>query len=190
VLLAVGVLAVGLGYLVADRALRPLHHVTATARRVADDRSLHERIALDGPQDEIKELADTFDAMLARLDAAFSGQQRFVANASHELRTPLAVNRTLLEVALADPEVSEDLRALGRTLLATNERSERLIDGLLLLARSDREVEERKPVDLAEIAAHAVEQTRDEAAECGLQVSRCWTGPPRPAMRCCSSGLS
>ena len=170
-LVVVGAVAVGVGYLVAGRTLRPLHHVTETARRVADDRSLHERIALAGPQDEIKELADTFDAMLSRLDAAFAGQRRFAANASHELRTPLAVNRTVLEVALADPDASEDLRRVGRMLLATNVRSERLIDGLLLLAGTEHRVERRTPVDLAEVAAHVLEQTRAEAEEAGLQVS-------------------
>src|SRR5262249_60735142 len=102
---AVGVMAAGFGWLLAGRALHPLQQITATARRVAD-RSLHERIALDGPQDEIKDLADTFDAMLERLDRSFDSQRRFVANASHELRTPLTINRTLLEVALADPQAN------------------------------------------------------------------------------------
>lgn len=98
----VGVLAAAIGWLLAGRALHPLRRITATARRVAD-RSLHERICLDGPEDEIKDLADTFDDMLARLDRSFDGQRRFVANASHELRTPLALGRTLIEVALDDP---------------------------------------------------------------------------------------
>ena len=171
VLAGAGVLALGLGYLVAGRALRPLHQITATARRVADDRSLHERIALDGAKDEIKELADTFDAMLARLDSAFAGQRRFAANASHELRTPLAVNRTLLEVAMADPDASDDLRNLGRTLLATNDRSERLIEGLLLLARSDADLDEYKPVNLADVTAHALDQMSSEARESGLRIT-------------------
>src|SRR5262249_27529702 len=90
----VGVVAGGFGWVLAGRVLHPLRQITATARRVAD-RSLHERIALDGPADEIKDLADTFDAMLERLDRSFDSQQRFVANASHELRTPLTINRTL-----------------------------------------------------------------------------------------------
>lgn len=99
----VGLAAGGFGWLLAGRALQPLHQITTTARRVAD-RSLHERIGLDGPDDEIKDLADTFDAMLERLDHAFDGQRRFVANASHELRTPLTINRTLIEVAIDDPD--------------------------------------------------------------------------------------
>ncbi|MGC4956129.1 sensor histidine kinase [Actinomadura citrea] len=154
----VGVITLVLGWFVADRALSPLQRVTTTARRLSES-TLHERIALEGPDDEIKELADTFDAMLERLGQAFDTQRRFVANASHELRTPLAINRTLLEVALGDPEVSDDLRAVGRTLLATNARHERLIEGLLLLARSERELTARTPVDLAEVAATVLEQS-------------------------------
>ncbi|XRQ16489.1 sensor histidine kinase [Actinomadura welshii] len=154
----VGIIALVLGWFVADRALSPLQRVTTTARRLSES-TLHERIALEGPDDEIKELADTFDAMLERLGQAFDSQRRFVANASHELRTPLAINRTLLEVALGDPEVSDDLRAVGRTLLATNARHERLIEGLLLLARSERELTARTQVDLAEVASTVLEQS-------------------------------
>lgn len=155
VLAAAFVLAVVLGWVLAGRALRSLQRVTDTARRVAD-RNLHERIALTGPDDEIKQLADTIDAMLERLDRSFDAQRRFVANASHELRTPLAVNRTLLEVALGEPEVSADLRQVGSTVLVTNERSERLVEGLLTLARSEQEVTERAPVDLADLVPAAI----------------------------------
>jgi signal transduction histidine kinase len=179
-LLALGValvLAVGLGWVLASRALRPLRQVTATANRVAD-RSLHERIALEGPNDEVKELADTIDAMLERLDRSFGAQRRFVANASHELRTPLAVNRTLLEVALRDPDVSDDLKRLGPTLLGTNERSEQLVEGLLALARSEHEVTDRVPVDLADLAAAAVDLEQPEALERGITVST--DLPPAP----------
>ncbi|HEX6467461.1 MAG TPA: HAMP domain-containing sensor histidine kinase [Streptosporangiaceae bacterium] len=158
-LIGVGILALVLGFFVADRALGPLQKVTATARRLSES-TLHERIALEGPEDEVKELADTFDAMLERLGQAFDSQRRFVANASHELRTPLAINRTLLEVALADPEVSADLKAVGRTLLATNARHERLIDGLLLLARTERELTTRTPVDLSEVATTVLDSAR------------------------------
>lgn len=157
-LLGVGLIALALGWFVADRALAPLQKVTATARRLSES-TLHERIALQGPEDEIKELADTFDAMLERLNQAFDAQRRFVGNASHELRTPLAINRTLLEVALADPGASEDLRTVGRTLLANNARHERLIEGLLLLARSERELTTRTQVDLGEVAATVLKTT-------------------------------
>ncbi|MEV6325175.1 HAMP domain-containing sensor histidine kinase [Nocardia sp. NPDC051787] len=152
---AVGIAAGGFGWLMAGRALNPLQRITATARRVADT-SLHERIALDGPQDEIKDLADTFDAMLERLDRAFDGQRRFVANASHELRTPLTINRTLIEVALDHPDVPESTRRLGSTLLEVNHRHERLIDGLLVLATTEQRLTEHRRADLADIAADAV----------------------------------
>jgi signal transduction histidine kinase len=158
------VVAVAIGWLMAGRTLQPLKEITATARR-ATDRSLHERIALQGPQDELKELADTFDAMLERLDDAFAGQRRFVANASHELRTPLAINRTVVEVALGDPGTTPELRQLGRTLLATNERSERLIDGLLALARSDGEPPLKTPVDLADVVGQTLDPVAAEAAD-------------------------
>ncbi|MFC0863578.1 sensor histidine kinase [Sphaerimonospora cavernae] len=164
-LVGVGVLALIFGYVVADRALLPVKQMTATARRLSETSLAHERIGLQGPDDELKELADTFDAMLIRLNTAFDAQRRFVDNASHELRTPLAINRTVLEVALADPEASEDLKVLGRTLLGTTARNERLIEGLLLLARSDRELSVRKPVDVREVARTTVEQLAPFAAE-------------------------
>ncbi len=163
--------AFAFGYLMAGRVLRPLHEITATARRVARG-NLDERIALQGPDDELKELADTFDEMLDRLNQAMAGQRRFVANASHELRTPLAVNRTLLEVALADPEVSEDLKRLGKTLLATNERHEQMIEGLLMLARSETELAERRPVRLPEVVERAAHQVREEAEKNELTIRR------------------
>jgi len=158
------VLAVVLGWVLAGRALQPLRQITRTANRVAD-RSLHERIGLDGPDDEVKELADTIDAMLHRLDRSFDAQRRFVANASHELRTPLAINRTMLEVALGDPDVSDDLRQLGPRLLTTSERSERLIGGLLTLARSEHEITNRTTLDLAELTATSAEHEQTEATE-------------------------
>ncbi|MGI5157950.1 sensor histidine kinase [Microbispora sp. CA-102843] len=157
VMILVGAVAVVLGYLVADRALRPLDRVTETAQRLSES-TLHERIALRGPQDEVKRLADTFDAMLDRLHRVFDAQRRFIANASHELRTPLAVNRTVLEVSLEEPAASEDLKALARALLGTNARYERLIEGLLMLAQSEQELSARKPVDLRQIVRMAMEQ--------------------------------
>jgi len=155
----VGVIAGGFGWMLAGRALHPLQRITATARRVAD-RSLHERIALDGPDDEIKDLADTFDAMLERLDHSFDSQRRFVANASHELRTPLTISRTLIEVALDDPHAEESVRRLGDTLLSVNRRHERLIDGLLTLASSEQGTGEFTSVDLADIARHIAAETQ------------------------------
>jgi signal transduction histidine kinase len=166
---AVGVAAGGFGWLLAGRALQPLQNVTATARRVAE-RSLHERIALDGPGDEIKELADTFDAMLERLDRAFDGQRRFVANASHELRTPLAINRTLIEVALDDPDVPDATRKLGETLLEVNHRNERLIDGLLLLASSGQRLGKQSRVDLSDVVQRAMTTAGPAAHRAGIQI--------------------
>ena len=135
-LLAMTAISVVTGWLLAGRALAPLRDITATARRVSGE-NLGERIALTGPADELRELADTFDGMLARLDGAFASQRHFVANASHELRTPLAIMRTEVDVALADPDAStSELRAMGEAILETVDRCERLIASLLLLARS------------------------------------------------------
>ncbi|GAA2574094.1 ATP-binding protein [Actinomadura fulvescens] len=146
----VSLIAVVLGWMVAGRALRPLRDITATARRLSTD-NLDERIALGGPRDEIKELADTFDAMLGRLAAAFEAQRRFVANASHELRTPLTVQRAAVDVALADPEPTlRSLTAMAVRIRAATQRHERLIASLLTLARSERGVEHYEDVDLAE----------------------------------------
>jgi DNA-binding response OmpR family regulator/signal transduction histidine kinase len=172
-----GLLAIVIGYVVAGRTLRPLQTVTATARRLSES-TLHERIGLRGPRDEIKELADTFDGMLDRLHRAFDSQKRFIANASHELRTPLAINRTVLEVALAKPDTPEETKALGRKLLDTTARHERLIEGLLLLARSEREVSSRTPVDLAHLAGDTMDQLGDMAAAAGVTITRA-LGPGR-----------
>ncbi|WP_035697641.1 sensor histidine kinase [Glycomyces tenuis] len=168
-LLAVGLLALAVGWLLAGRALRPIDAITSTARRVAD-RSLHERITLQGPNDELKRLADTFDEMLARLDRAFEGQRRFVANASHELRTPLAINRTLIEVAAAGPGADQRLKTLAENLLAVNARHERLIDGLLTLARTEHASPEPVPVDLADVVSHAADGLAREAADAEVVV--------------------
>ncbi|MFB4281897.1 MULTISPECIES: sensor histidine kinase [unclassified Nonomuraea] len=170
-LVGVGILALIIGYFVADRALKPVAQMTVTARKLSESTLAHQRIALEGPNDELKELADTFDAMLTRLNVAFDTQRRFVANASHELRTPLTINRTVLEIALSDPEASEDLKALGRTLLEVNARNEKLIEGLLLLARSERELAVRKPLDVQDVAETALEQVTPFAEEHGVTVS-------------------
>lgn len=168
-LIGLTVVAFAFGYVMAGRVLSPLGRITRTARGVVSS-DLKRRIELDGPDDELKELADTFDDMLDRLERSFDAQRRFVANASHELRTPLAINRTLLEVQMSDPEASADLQQLGKTLLATNERSEQLVEGLLLLARSDNEIVDRKPVDVAEAASQALDQTRAEAQAKGVEL--------------------
>ncbi|MER5429023.1 HAMP domain-containing sensor histidine kinase [Streptomyces sp. NPDC002588] len=176
-LLGLAVIAFAFGYAMAGRVLSPLGRILRTARAVAGS-DLSRRIELDGPDDEIKELADTFDDMLERLQRAFTAQQRFVGNASHELRTPLAINRTLLEVHLSDPGAPVELQQLGKTLLATNERSEQLVEGLLLLARSDNQIVERKPVDLAEVAEQAVDQVHAEAEAKGVAIR----GEQKPAI--------
>lgn len=162
-LLLVSAGTIALGWLVSGRMLRPLQRVTDTAARIAEapaaDQGLHERIKVQGPQDELRELAETFNQMLERLDHSFDGQRTFISNASHELRTPLTVTRALLEVAVHRQGASVDVRQLGETLLEVNARHERLINGLLLLMRSDREVTERAYVDLADVAEHVVAQT-------------------------------
>ena len=168
----VGTAALGLGWLLADRALRPLHAITETARRVARGRDLTERIAYRGPRDDVRELADTFDTMLERLERSFDGQRRFVANASHELRTPLAINRTLVDVALRRPDATDDVRRLGESLLVVNGRHERLIDGLLTLAGGENAVTDPVPLDMADVAGHVLDQAAAEAAGRCLEVRR------------------
>ncbi|GLZ34075.1 two-component sensor histidine kinase [Lentzea sp. NBRC 105346] len=146
------------------RLLRPVHDVTNAARRLSAE-SLGQRLRLEGPRDEVAELADTFDAMLDRLEAAFSAQQRFVANASHELRTPLSVIRTELDVTLADPDADEaELRRMAGVVRAASERAEQLVSALLLLARTDGlGLAVREPVDLAAVVDCAWKAVRDEA---------------------------
>jgi signal transduction histidine kinase len=171
-LVGVGLVAVAFGWLLARRALQPVHRITETARRIgrADGRDLHERIPLAGPKDEVAELAATFNAMLERLDRSFDGQRRFVANASHELRTPLAVQRALIEITTTRPGTSEDAKQLGDGLLEINTRHESLIDGLLTLADSQNEPTETVPVDLADVAARALEVAGKPARARSLRV--------------------
>jgi signal transduction histidine kinase len=139
---------------------------------VARSHDLTERISYEGPRDDVKELADTFDTMLGRLARAFDGQRRFVANASHELRTPLAINRTLVDVAVRRPDATDDVKRLGESLLVVNGRHERLIDGLLTLAGTEDVVVDAAPLDLAEVAAHVLEQSAPEAREHGVTTGR------------------
>jgi signal transduction histidine kinase len=156
--------SVGLGWLVAGRVLRPIQTMTATTRRISE-RSLHERLALTGPRDDVTDLGDTIDGLLARLEAAFDSQRRFVANASHELRTPLMVTQTVLQVALADPAITLDsLKAACDEVLDTGKEQAQLIDALLTLARSQRGLDHQEPFDLAAVASDALEGTRTAAA--------------------------
>ncbi len=167
---AMTIVSVVAGWLLAGRALRPLRAITSTARRVSGE-NLGERIGLKGPADELKELADTFDGMLARLDAAFASQRHFVANASHELRTPLAIMRTELDVSLADPAAGvEELRRMGEDVRDTVDRCERLIEGLLMLARSEAAIGREERVDLAALAADCITDLRARAEEAHVEV--------------------
>ncbi|HSL06950.1 MAG TPA: HAMP domain-containing sensor histidine kinase [Pseudonocardiaceae bacterium] len=161
-----------LAWVITGQVLRPLHEVTATARRLSAE-SLDERLQLPGPRDEVAELADTFDAMLDRLQAAFQAQRRFVANASHELRTPLAVLRTEVEVTLADPTADEaELRRMATVIRDATLRAEQLVDGLLVLARTEGStLRAREPADLATLAAAALRIVAPEAGSRGLRVA-------------------
>jgi signal transduction histidine kinase len=146
-------LSIWLGWLVAGRALRPLRTITNAARDISAS-NLHRRLALAGPDDELKQLGTTFDGLLARLESSFEAQRQFVANASHELRTPLTLERTLIEVALADPNATEaTLRETATKVLRAGEQQERLIEALLTLSRSQRGLDRHEHVDLAAIAA-------------------------------------
>ncbi len=161
-----------LAWVLTGQVLRPLHDVTATARRLSVE-SLDERLRLPGPRDEVAELADTFDAMLDRLQAAFDAQRRFVANASHELRTPLAVVRTEVEVTLADPAADEvELRRMATVVREAALRAQQLVDGLLVLARTEGSaLRAREPVDLASLAVAALRIVEPESRGRGLRVS-------------------
>jgi signal transduction histidine kinase len=166
-----------LGWTFTDRLLKPLRDVTGTARRLSAE-SLGERISLRGPRDEVAELADTFDAMLDRLQATFSAQRQFVANASHELRTPLSVIRTELDVTLADPDADAgELRRMAGVVRAATLRAEQLVEALLLLARTDgMGIGEVEPVDLANVVAAAWQPISADAEKRGLSATF-HTGP-------------
>jgi signal transduction histidine kinase len=180
---ALGIMAVasiGLGWLIAGRVLRPLRTITATARHLSAS-NLHQRLALSGPDDELKELGDTFDGLLARLETAFAAQRQFVANASHELRTPLARQRTLVEVALTSPRPSvAELQSTCWRVLAAGEQQERLIEALLTLARGQRGLDQRAPLDLAEITSDVTGSREPEALRRGLRLRT--TASPAPLL--------
>jgi signal transduction histidine kinase len=160
--------SVALGWFAAGRALRPLRRITAAAQRISAT-SLRERLAIEGPTDDLRELADTIDGLFARLDASLDAQRQFVANASHELRTPLARSRTLLEVALRHPDPERLRPACERAIAATCEQ-ERLIEALLTLARGQRGLARRDLVDLAAVTRDALASRAAEITARGLAV--------------------
>ncbi|MFI5068516.1 MAG: sensor histidine kinase, partial [Streptosporangiales bacterium] len=164
------VLALGAGWLLAGRVVRPLLTITSSARHISAS-NLHQRLQVSGPGDEFTELGETLDDLFARLEASFESQRRFVANASHELRTPLAAERTLLQVALADPGAStETLRSACREALALGEQQETLIGALLTLATSERGLERRERFDLAGIAQKVITDQEAAAGRRGIQI--------------------
>jgi signal transduction histidine kinase len=167
----VTVIALALGWLAAGRVLRPLTVITGAARRISAS-SLHQRLALRGPDDELKALGDTLDELFARLEASFDAQRNFVANASHELRTPLTRERAMLQVALDDPGTTAEIwRGVAAEVLASNAEQESLIEALLVLASSQGGIGEREPVDLAAVTDELLRAARPEAARRGLSVA-------------------
>ena len=165
------VVSVALGWLVADRAVRPLRAITSAARAVSAS-SLNERLSIAGAYTEFRELGETLNGLFARLEAAFESQRRFVANASHELRTPLAAERTVLQVALADPAASaESLRAACQQVLQLGEQQERLVDALLTLAAGQSGLRHHEPFDLAEVTSRVVAARQPDADRRGVRVA-------------------
>jgi signal transduction histidine kinase len=179
--IALGVMVVvsaALGWIVAGRVLRPLRTITTAARDISAA-NLHRRLALEGPEDELKELGDTFDELLGRLERAFEAQRRFVANASHELRTPLARQRTVAQVALGDRDATvESLRTAHERALAAGAEQERLIDALLTLARGQTGLDQRRPVDLAALTSDVLATRRADAQRRGLALNEALTPAP------------
>jgi signal transduction histidine kinase len=179
--------SIALGWLVAGRVLRPLRTITATTRQVSQA-NLHQRLAIAGPDDELKDLADTIDGLLGRLDAAFDAQKdaldaqrRFVANASHELRGPLTRERAAIEVALADPEASAaSLRATFQRVLAASKQQERLLNALLVLARGQAGLDRWEPFDLAAVTDEVLLARRAEVQRRRLRVDTALD--PTPAL--------
>jgi two-component system, OmpR family, sensor histidine kinase VanS len=162
-------IGMGAGWIIAGRMLRPLQEITSAARLAANG-SLDHRIRLAGPRDEFTDLSDTFDEMLERLERAFTQYRRFAANASHELRTPHAVMKTMLEVAIADPD-HQDVRELARRLHETNQRGIDIVEALLALAALGNRKVELEPVNLASIARQAVAELQPEATAAGVTLS-------------------
>src|SRR5689334_11896784 len=174
-LFAIGIIGIAGAYAVAGRALRPLHFVTATAQRLGEE-TLDQRIRYSGADDEVAELAKTFDAMLDRLAGAFDSQKRFVANASHELRTPLAVMRTEVDVTLADPDADvAEYRRMANVVRDASTRANALVESLLLLARTEapagRRLARKVPADLSTGVAGALSGVKHEAERLSLDVT-------------------
>jgi signal transduction histidine kinase len=177
-LAGMSILSIALGWIVAGRVLRPVRTITTTARDISAT-NLHERLALGGPDDELKELGDTFDDLLARLEASFRSQRQFVANASHELRTPLARQRTVAQVALADPDATvESLRAAHERVLASGAQQERLIEALLTLTRGQTGLDRREPFDLATVTDQVLLARQPEAERRGLDIHAALSAAP------------
>ncbi|MEV6419239.1 ATP-binding protein [Streptomyces sp. NPDC051662] len=166
-LVAFAVVSAALAWWMAGRVLHPVGVITARARRLSEE-NLHERLALRSPPGELKELADTFDQMLDRIEHLVAARQRFAANAAHELRTAVTVQRAAAEIGLANDPPPEKVAHMRRKLIENADGSERLIEGLLLLAVSDRELSRRERVRLHEITAHCTEGLREEAARCSV----------------------
>jgi signal transduction histidine kinase len=164
------VLALGGGWLIAGRVLRPLRTMTAAARDISAS-NLDRRLALTGPDDEVRQLGQTLDGLFERLAASFQAQRNFVANASHELRTPLTAEKTVLQVALADPHATvEMLRSACQKALRWNGQQERLIDSLLTLASTERGVESWEPFDFAAVAEQVVRASRRDAERRDIRI--------------------
>lgn len=167
----VALLSIGLAWWLSGRALRPLRTMNSRARAISAE-NLHERLGIGERRDELGELASTFDGLLSRLESAFESQRRFVANASHELRTPITLERTLVEVALADPDASADsLRRVCQRVVASTEEQERLLDALLTLARSEGGLASGEPVDLAVLAEDALLEREHRLTAISIEAS-------------------
>ena len=165
------VLSVALGWLVAGRVLRPLRTMTNSIQHISA-RNVHERLAVTGPNDELKSLADTVDGLLGRLEAALDSHKRFVANAAHELRTPLTLEHALLEEAVIDPDATVDsFRAQFEDLMVASEQQARLLESLLVLATSERGLDQLESIDLAELTGDVLRAAEPSARKQDLAVA-------------------
>ena len=174
----IAAVALGIGWLIAGRVLRPLRTITATAREISAT-NLHQRLTVAGPDDEFRQLGDTLDGLFGRLEASFQAQRHFVANASHELRTPLTAEKTVLQVALADPEATTaTLRSACEKALQWNEQQERLIDALLTLASSERGIERWEPFNLADLAGKAILDRHQDAERRNIRIDSALSAAP------------